>query len=281
VRPGHEPHAFAQDQISKAYDSALSSMTAAADGPLSQDIGAIQRQLGTLKPDHRNQFTKIWADSVARRFQGGQLSGDAYKAAESELSKRVAKLRMNPADNDLADMLEQATGALRASAMRNSSPEAVAALDAADAAHAKIVRIENASRSAGGEPAEFSPKQYATATKNSSGGVRNRNYLRGDALNSELATLGNRLGDKVSNSGSIDRLLAGGALYGLNSVSPGSAAVLGGITALNAPGARNVVTGLMAPRSNPIFDRAAEQLRQRARLAGMFGAPVALDYYGQ
>ncbi len=279
--PGHSAHAFSQDAISRAYDTALSGMTAAADGQLSTDLGAIQRQIGTMKPDHQNQFTKIWSDSVARRFQGGQLSGDAYKAAESELSRRVAKLRSNPADNDLADALEQATGALRSSALRNSPPEAVAALDAADAAHARIVRIENASRTGAGEPAEFSPRQYATATKTSSGGVRNRNYLRGDALNAELATLGNRLGDKVSNSGSIDRLLAGGALYGLNSVSPASAGVLAGLTGLNAPGVRNAVTELMAPRANPIFDRTAEQLRQRARLGGMFGAPLALDLYGQ
>jgi hypothetical protein len=198
----------------------------------------------------------------------------------SELDKKVAAIRNSQTgDGELADALEQAMGALRGSATRHSPPDAVAALDAADAAHARIVRLEEASRK-NGEPAEFSPTQYNTAVKTASGGVRNRQYLRGDALNTDIAALGTRLGDKVSNSGSIDRLAAGGALYGLNSISPAGAAAVGGYGLLNAPGIRNATTELMAPRSNPIFNRAADQLRQRARLAGMFGAPIALDYYG-
>lgn len=281
MRPGHEPHAFSQDAISNAYDSALGNMSAAADAHLGQDIGALQQKIGTLRPDSQAQFNKIWADSVARRFQNGQLAGPAYKQAESELGKRVAAIRKNPTgDHELASALEDALGALRGSALRNSPPDAVAALNAADAAHAKIVRIEEASRKAG-EPAEFSPTQYNTAVKTSSGGVRNRNYLRGDALNTDLAALGTRLGDKVSNSGTVDRLAAGGALFGLGAIHPGVAAAFGGLGAINAPGIRNVTTELMAPRANPIFDRAADQLRQRARLAGMFGAPLALNYYGQ
>lgn len=283
MKPGHAPHAFAQDAISNAYDNALGNMNASADSQFGQDLGALQQKLGTLRMDSQGQFKKIWDGAVGRRFQvgGGSISGDAYKQAESELSKRVSAIRSNPTgDHELASALEDALGALRGSALRNSPPEAVRALNAADAAHARIVRLEEASRKAG-EPAEFSPTQYNTAVKTTSGGVRNRNYLRGDALNTDIAALGTRLGDKVSNSGTIDRLVAGGALYGLGSVSPGSAAALGGITALNAPGIRNVVTELMAPRANPIFDRTADQLRKRARLAGMFGAPAALDYFGQ
>jgi len=280
MRPGHAPHAFAQDAISNAYDSALSNMTAVADGSFGQDLGSLQQKLGTLRPESQSQFNKIWSGSVARRFQNGQLSGEAYKDAESELGKKVAAIRSNPTgDHELAGALEDALGALRGSAVRNSPPEAVGALNAADAAHAKIVRLEEASRKAG-EPAEFSPTQYNTAVKTASGGVRNRNYLRGDALNTELAALGTRLGDKVSNSGSIDRLLATMAVGGAGYVNPTAAGVLGGLGALNAPGIRNGVTELMAPRANPIFDRAADQLRQRARLGGMFGAPLALDYYG-
>lgn len=283
VKPGHAPHAIAQDAISNAYDSALSNMTANADPQLGTDIGALQRKVAGLRAESQTQFSKLWDGSVGRRFKmgGGSISGDAYKQAESELGKKVAALRSNPTgDHELAGALEDALGALRASALRNSPPEAVSALNAADAAHARIVRLEDASRRAG-EPAEFSPTQYNTAVKNMSGGVRNRNYLRGDALNTDLAAIGTRLGDKVSNSGSIDRLLATMAVGGAGYVNPTAAAGLGALGALNAPGARNVVTELMAPRVNPVFDRAADQLRQRARIAGMFGAPLALDYSGQ
>jgi hypothetical protein len=279
--PGHEAHAFAQNAISQAYDKALSGMTARADQQLNNDLMGVQQAVGQLRGDSQTQFSKIWGDEVERRFQNGELSGEGFKDAESALKKKIAKLRSSPqGDGELADVLEQGVDALRGSAARHSGVREIMALGQADAAHAKIVRLENASRAPGGEPAEFSPKQYNNAVRTSSGGVRNREYLRGDALNSDIAALGTQLGDKVSNSNSIDRLLAGGALYGLNSVSPTGAAAIGAFGLLNAPGIRNATTELMAPRANPLFNRAAEQLRQRARLAGMFGAPLALDYYG-
>jgi hypothetical protein len=279
MKPGHAPHAFAQDAISNAYDSALSNMSANADPQFGQDLGALQQQVGTLRPESRTQFDKVWSGAVARRFQNGQISGPAFKDAVSEVGKKIAGIRKNPTgDHELADSLQAAMDALKGSAMRNSPPEAVQALQAADAAHSRIVRIENASRKAG-EPAEFSPSQYNTEVKNASGGVRSRSYLRGDALNTDIAALGTKLGDKVSNSGTVDRLAAGGLAYGgAGALGPWGAGALGGLGVLNAPGVRNVVTELMAPRASPFFDRTADQLRQRARLAGMFGAPIALDY---
>jgi hypothetical protein len=278
---GHEPHAFAQQAFNNAYGAAKSNMSALADGQFGQDIGNLQQTVGALRPESQQQFAKMWTGSVARRLQDGVLGGAAYKDATSELEKKVAAIRNSKTgDGELADALQQASDALKASAMRNSPPEAVAAMNAADKGYAKLVRIENASRSAAGEPAEFSPSQYNNAVRTSSGGVRNREYLRGEALNTDIAALGTRLGDKVSNSGTVDRYAPLAIASGMGYMEPMSAAGLGGYGLLNAPGIRNVTTELMAPRSNPIFNRAADQLRQRARLAGMFGAPIALDYYG-
>lgn len=281
ISVGHEPHAFAQGAFDRAYDAARTGMTTATDSGLLSDVAALQKTVGQLRPESQRMFDKIWAGSVERRAATGALSGNAYKSAVSELSKKSAAIRSNPTgDSELADALDAAQDALKASALRNSPPEAVNAMNAADRGYAKLVRIEEASRKPGGEPAEFSPSQYNTAVRQASGGVRNRAYLRGDALNTDIAALGTRLGDKVSNSGTVDRLLPVAAL-GAGYVEPMSAAALGGYGLINAPGIRNLTTGLMAPRDNLFFDRAAEQLRQRARLAGMFGAPAALDYYSQ
>lgn len=278
TKPGHLPHAIAQETIGNAYDNALSNMNAVPDQQMAQDIGALQKQVGGLRAESKTQFDKLWTGSVARRFQDGQLTGPSFKDAVSEMKAKSAAIRKSPTgDTELADALDSAVDALKGSAVRNSPPEAVHALNNADAAYSRLVRIEDASRKAG-EPAEFSPSQYNTAVKTASGGVRNRAYLRGDALNTDIAALGTRLGDKVSNSGTVDRLAAGGMAYGVGALNPYAAGVMGGLGAVNAPGVRNVVTELMAPRDNPIFDRTAEELRRRARLAGMFGAPLALDY---
>jgi hypothetical protein len=278
---GHEPHAFAQDAFNRAYEGAKSNMTAVADGQWTQDVGGLQQTVGALRPESQQQFARLWTGSVARRMRDGVLSGPAFKDATSEIEKKVAAIRNSKSgDGELADALQQASDALKASAMRNSPPEAVAAMNAADKGYAKLVRLETASRSAAGEPAEFSPSQYNSAVRTASGGVRNREYLRGDALNTEIAALGTRLGDKVSNSGTVDRYAPLAIASGMGYVEPMSAAALGGYGLLNAPGIRGITTGLMAPRTNPFLKAAGEQLRQRARLAGMFGAPLALDYYG-
>lgn len=275
MKPGHAPHAFAQDAFSNAYASAERGMTAAADGQLATDLGALQRTVDTLRPESQGVFNKVWSGAVGRRFAGGSLSGEAYKDAMSELSKKVAGIRKNPSgDHELADALDEAMTALRGSATRNSPPEAVAALDAADRGYAKLVRLEEASRKAG-DPAEFSPTQYNTAVKTTSGGVRNRGYLRGDALNTEIAAAGTRLGDKVSNSGTVDRYAPLAIASGIGGYYPPAAAGLGIYGLLNAPGVRQVVTGLMAPRGGKA-KVLGDLIRKQKRLAGAAGSGVGL-----
>jgi hypothetical protein len=275
VKPGHAAHAFAQDAFDKAYNAAKSSMVAAADNPLAQDLGNLQRTIGTLKPDSQKTFNKIWSDSVARRFKGGQLAGPAFKDATSEIEKRIAAIRNSQSgDGELAGALQEAVDALKGSAMRNSPPEAAAAMDAADRGYAKLVRIEEASRKAG-EPAEFSPTQYNTAVKTMSGGVRNRAYLRGDALNTDIAAIGTRLGDKVSNSGSFDRYAVPLAMTAASYLNPKAALALGSLGLVNAPGIRGITTGLMAPRG--IKARTlADWLRAQSGRAGQIGGATSL-----
>jgi hypothetical protein len=276
MKPGHEPHAFAQRAFNEAYDTAKSGMTATADNGLATDLGSLQRTVGTLKPDSQKIFNKVWADSVARRFAGGSLSGPAFKDATSELERKIAAIRNSKSgDGELADALQEAHDALRGSAMRNSPSEAVAAMDAADRGYAKLVRLEDASKRAGGEAATFSPAQYNAAVKDTSGGVRKRSYLAGNALNTDIASAGLHLQDVVSNSGTIDRLLPATALMGTGFMSPKAAAVMGAYGLLNAPGIRGITTGIMAPRGGKA-KTLADMIRAYSNAAGNIGSGVGV-----
>lgn len=273
---GHDPHKYAQEAFRKAYDTAERGMSAVADNQLGQDLGALQQAVSTLRPDSKNVFNKIWTDSVARRFAGGHLSGDAYKDAMSEMSKKVAAIRKNPTgDHELADALEQAMGAVRGSAVRNSPPEAVAALDAVDRGYAKLVRVEDASQRAGGDAATFTPKQYEAAVKKTSGGIRSRGYLAGDALNSDIAEAGLGLADRVSNSGTVDRLIPATMLGGIGALSPKAGAVMSLYSLINAPGVRNLTTELLAPRGGKART-IADLIRKQSGSAGTIGSAYGL-----
>jgi len=279
MEPGHAPHQFAQQAFSKAYDSAERGMTAVADAPLGADLGNLQKTVSGLSDASQKQFDTIWTASVGRRFKlgSGALSGNAYKDAMSELSKKAAALRKNPTgDHELASALDDAMSALRGSAARNSSPQAVAALDAADRGYAKLVRIEAASRKAGGDAATFNPVQYNSAVKETSGGIRNRGYLAGNALNSDIAAKGLSLQDVVSSSGTFDRYAPAAAMMAGSFFSPKAAVGLGTYAALNAPGIRGLTTGLLAPRG--IRARTlADILRGQSGNVGTLGGSVGLS----
>jgi hypothetical protein len=279
--PGHDAHAFAQNAFKDAYDAAKSNMVARADAPLANDLGSLQRTIGTLKPDSQKVFNKVWADSVARRFGGGALAGKAFKDATSEIEQKIAKIRSSQSgDGELADALQEAVDALKGSASRNSPPEAVAAMDAADKGYTTLVQIETASKAAGGDSAELTPKGFENAVKNTNSSVRKRGYLAGNAPNTDLAEAGLRLEDKVSNSGSVDRLLPAAAIMGTGIFSPKLGALLGGYSLLNAPGMRNILTEILAPRSNKALVNAGNKIRGLSLPAGTAGSALGLGFFG-
>jgi hypothetical protein len=275
--PGHDPHAFAQRAFNHAYDSAKLRMTAVADGSFGQDIGALQQSVGQLRQESQQQFAKVWKGSIARRIQDGVLAGPAYKDAISDIGKKIAAIRNSKTgDGELADALQQASDALTASAYRNSPPEAVAAMDAADRGYAKLVQLETASKAAGGDAATFTPAQFNSAVKNTSLGVRKRGYLAGNALNSDLAEAGLNLSDVVSNSGTFDRYAPAAALMAGSFIQPKAAIGLGALGVLNAPGVRNLTTALMAPRGGQARTLADILRKQLAGPSGAAGSAVGI-----
>jgi hypothetical protein len=278
MAPGHDPHAFAQKAFGDAYDAAESSMTAAADPGFAADLGNLQRSVSSLRPESQKAFDKLWKDAVARRFAGGALTGPAFKDAMSELNKRVSAIRRNKTgDGELAEAIEQAMGTLRASASRNSPPEAVQFMDAVDRGYSQLVQIENASQLAGGEAATFNPSQFERAVKGGENSIRKRGYLAGKTQNSDIASLGLRLGDQVPNSASFDRLAWAGGVGALGSLEPHTFSILGALGAVNAPGVRNAVTGALAPRNSQSLQEAAERIRRLGPLLGATGAGTSLS----
>jgi hypothetical protein len=198
------------------------------------------------------------------------MTGEAYKMAVSDLKKRIAQNRkgLMADDHALADVLEGVQGALDAAARRHSNPDAVALLDAADAGYAKLVRIEEAAQRKGGDAGTFSPSGFDSSVQKTSGGVRSKAYLRGDALMQDYAAAGRSLEDKLPNSGTADR--------GLTVAGLSLAGMFAPVGAAYAPGVRKIVSGAMAPTNNGTAKAISAQLKKRARLVGAAGASTAV-----
>jgi hypothetical protein len=277
--PGTAPHAFAQKAFDRAYEKARSGLRLVADDDLKTQVTEIGAQANNLSEPSAKRFANIVSDIVIRRASKSPvMDGATYKKVHSDLGRIIRGIRKNPSgDGELADLLSDMQSALDGAARRNSSPKAVKALDAADRGYAKFVRIEKASAARGGEPGTFTPTQFDRSIQSESGRVRSREYLAGDALMQDYADQGMGLVDRMPNSGSADRVFAGGTLAGgLGFLEPNALLTLGGIGALYAPGIRNALTGSMAPRGQAA-QSLAEEIRRHARLGGAAGASGALS----
>lgn len=277
MKPGTDPHRFAQSKFNEVYDRARSGMSLVADEDLAGDLAALAPDIETLGPQAQNKLRAIMRNSVNNKLKDGQIEGGAYKTAVSDLGKHIGRLRKSAMGEDqaLADILDDVKGSLDSAARRSSDPEAVALLDAADAGYSRFVRIEDAAARRGGDAGTFSPNNFDSSVQKSSGGVRSKAYLRGDAMMQDYADQGKNLSDRMANSGSADRAMAattvaGGAAY----LEPATLGILGAIGAAYAPGVRKVVKGAMSP-GGPTRKAISQQMKKRAQLAGRVGAAGA------
>lgn len=276
IKPGNAAHAYSQQAFKRVYDKALAGMRVVGDEELSNDLGRLAPDIETLSDFARNRLSLIMDRTVGRSIKDGELSGDGFKAATSDLRKHIGRFgkSTNAEERQAGEVLQGVLDATTAAARRHSDPDAVQLLDAADAGYSQLVRIEGAAARRGGDSGTFSPAQFDAEVQKASGGVRSKRYLRGDAVSQEYASAGRSLEDKMPNSGSADRamlgqLATGGAAFGTatGALSPLVLGTLGAIGGLYAPGVRRATTGAFAP-TGPARKAIGQQLERRARLVG-------------
>jgi hypothetical protein len=279
MSPGTDAHRYMQGAFNDAYAATRGKMTFQPDPQYGAELGSFKQDLksGILNGDQAKRVEKLIDRAVTSRLQNGQLAGDAYKAASSELGKTAGSL--SATEPGMANALRTYSTIFDDAARRASGPEASAALDAVDRGYAKAVRIEQAAAARGGDQGRFSPTQFDRSVQKASGGVRSRAYLRGDALMDDYASAGKSLVDTLPNSGTADRLFtgqiaAGGPATGAAGAAFGLPALLKAapVFAPYAPGLNFLATRGMAPTSNPVDLAVGEWLKKRAGRLGMFGA---------
>lgn len=282
MKLGTQPHSYSQRAFDKAYADARSGMRFVPDQQYQVDRAAFERDLtnGVLSDDQVRRVASILDHAVTSRLQAGRgaLSDDAYKAAASDIGKAARKL--SSSEPAISSALNDYVAVFDNAARRSSNPEAVNLLDAADRGYARLVRVEQAAASRGGDTGRFSPDQFDRAVQKTSGGVRSKAYLRGDALMGEYAEAGKALSDRLPNSGSADRGLLGMGITGAGAALSPKGAVLGALPALPyLPGVRNATTAILAPRALTGAKTLGDLLRSRAALGGQVTAPLLVENY--
>jgi hypothetical protein len=279
-RPGGatRAHLFTQRAYDRVFDNVRRNSSFTPDGDWSIRFGQIMQDLETLPQDSQTIFRNLVEKDLASRLRrgGNQLSGDAYLRVASRIDRTARNIRKNPnGDGQLAELLEGVSEAMDEAAIRQSqNPNLAQQLASARRGYRKLVIIEDAARRRGSGQGEFSPPQFDAAVQNVGGGLRSRQYLSGQAPMQDYARAGLNLGDTVPNSGSIDRLLASGAVSAAGFANPWTLAPLGVSLGANLPGVRQGINAALRPR--PGLAGLGSQIQNQSAYGGMAGAGLGL-----
>jgi hypothetical protein len=266
---GREAIEFAEKQLGKTYDDAITKMGAVKGDDLM--VGELQSLAGNMQnmpKEKAEQFVRIIRNEIAERFTDGHITGEGVKAAESNLGRLAKGYKANQ-DFDtrmLGDALEEAQASLRRFVERNAPAEAAEQLQKANAGWAAFKRVQRAAASVGSDQGTFTPAQLQAAVKAMDRSKDKGAFARGGALMQDLSEAGKSvMSPRVPNSGTADRLMGPGLLASLlagSTMTPYAAAGIPLAAMYTRPGmwaASNAAAGIpgLLNNSGPALTAAA------------------------
>lgn len=224
---GQEGISEAGDAISRHYDDVLSNIKGVKfDDDFVGGLSNLKNLAEYMTPDDSAVFNKILQNEVGSKISSGGVEAITYKQLDSKLGKLATQKRAT--SPELSDAIRELQALMRDQVAR-SNPEQAKALDAANAAWAKLVRVERAATQASGKEGVFTPGQLLNAVKGADKSTRKAAVARGEALMQDTATAGqNVLGNKYPDSGTAGRIAAVGGVGAAGYMNP---LVLGGVAA--------------------------------------------------
>lgn len=249
---------YAGQAVSKAYDDVLPKMTATVDQQFATDLQGLASKAGQiLKPEDarvfvnklQGIFTPASNTGVQATSGNVTIGGEAAKEVISKLRFEASKYgrSQNPADQDMADMFNTVKDSFSALLGRSNPPELGAQLATVDKSYAMLLRVENAAARLGQAGGKFSPAQFAAAVRQGDDSLRHRAYARGNAMMQDQADAGvDVLGQKIPNSGTVDRAMLPWILGGAAQIDPLLAGGVGAATLPYTPSGQKLLAYLLA-----------------------------------
>jgi hypothetical protein len=198
----------AGDAISQAYNVTLKRLPAVT---LDRDLREAVRQIGQearQRPAVYRDLARTVGNLFVNKMKRGPISGVELNRAASELGRQARELGHSEDffRRELGRHLRDARSALIDAAERQY-PDVAPDLRSASAAWAMLTRVENAAGRRAASNGVFTPMDLLQAVKSDAGGVRRREFARGDALFQNWAQAAQRLlPSGVPTSGTAERL---------------------------------------------------------------------------
>lgn len=279
---GQEAVAKAGNMLSDAYEAAIGKVRGVPfDTPeFNADLGGLQRLSTALEGPHAKRFERHLQTVVLDRMSpNGSMLGDTFKKVDSELGQLAARYGKSQmaGEQELSDAMRELQRILRAQVAR-SEPAFAQALRDADAGWKQLVRVEGAATRAANQGGTFTPGQLNMSVRAADKSVRRRATARGEATMQDLADAGQSvLGNKVPDSGTPGRLMAGVGALASGLIHPALPAAAVGGAAAYLPPVQNMLVYLLSQRPEyaPQLARAVRSLAGPAAVGGAAAAAGA------
>lgn len=268
------------DTIGDAYRAAHAKVTPIVpDAQFGQDFQALMAN-NILMPDQRDFFRQFMSRQLLPRMQKGPMTGESLQEITSEL-KRYARSygsSANVPDREMAKVFRGLVDMFDDLTVR-TNPAVAPEIKGANAAFARMIRMESAAGGAGATEGVFTAPQFSAAVRRSDMSPRKGEFARGTALMQDISDPAKAvLPSTVPDSGTGLRGMLG-ALIGTGAtgmISPATAAAYAGTTAAgrlaySEPATRAFRAAMLARRPDVV-----QALGEGARRAGQAsGAPLA------
>lgn len=260
VEAGYEAVEQGRKFISDRYDSVLGQMKGRVDSQLTNKIAStLSTHINSL-PDNlaRHLMQTVDQDVLQKLGKGQWVGGKEVKEVISSLGSevRTAAQSADPAYRQLSKAFQSVQNDVKAMLKRNNSKELGEQLSDVDAAHARMLRVENAASRVGTDEGKFTASQLKAAVRAEDSSYQKRGFGTGNALMQDLADAGKRvLPAKMPDSGTAERLRL---LETAAMLIPGMAA-----HAAYSRMGQSMARAALAPKANPVSNYLAQLAQQR------------------
>lgn len=271
VQAGYEAIQDGRDLISKTYEDVLGQMKGRVDSQLTNKIAStLSQHVQSLPENLSRHFVQTVDQDVLQKLGKGEwVSGKSIKEVVSNLGNEVRTTAQSadPAYRQLSKAFQSVQNDVKAMLKRNNSKELGEQLSNVDAAHARMLRVENAASKVGSESGKFTPAQLRNAVRAEDASYKKRGFAQGNALMQDFADAAKAtIPSKVPDSGTAGRLMLDAGLMGGGAVAGHLPAVLAtsalAHAAYSRPG-RWLAEKALAPQSNPVSNYLAQLAQQR------------------
>jgi hypothetical protein len=220
---GREAVAFAERELSSAYNSVLPRLSASVDSQFVSDLAQVRQRIQSLPQDRQEQLNRIISEQVLRRFANGAggrgvAAGRDLKDIESEVGRLTRNYRGGASadEREMGNILSDVQDSFRDLVVRSAQdPNDAATLQAINRGWAVFKRAQRASAYAADADGVFTPAKFAQAVRDLDKSKDKSSYARGGALLQDMSSAGKEvLGDKVPDSGTPYRVAAMAGLSG-------------------------------------------------------------------